>query len=130
MMDFKHINDIIKAEAEALGVKEYEIYASEGADISVNTLNAEVNAFSCGTSSGVCLRVCEDGKMGYASSELMTDEEMAALVSRAISNARATEKLCGVGINSAGFDQQADVFLLRNGQQLGERGIDRVFVVL
>lgn len=110
MMDFKHINEIIKNEAEALGIKEYEIYASEGADISVSTLNAEVNAFSSGTTSGVCLRVCEDGKMGYASSELVTDDEMVALVSRAISNARATEKLGGVGIYSGSdsYDELPD----------------------
>lgn len=100
MMDFVRINEIIKAEAEALGVKEYEIYVSEGTDISVGTLNAEVNAFSSGTSSGVCLRVTENGKMGYASSQLTEDGEMKALVSRALANARATEKLDGVGIFS------------------------------
>ncbi len=100
MMDFARINEIIKAEAEALGVKEYEIYVSESSDISVGTLNAEINAFSSGTMSGVCLRVTENGKMGYASSQLTEDDEMKALVSRALSNARATEKLDGVGIFS------------------------------
>ena len=100
MMDFAKINEIIKAEAEALGVKEYEIYVSESSDISVGTLNAEVNAFSSGTMSGVCLRVIADGKMGYASSQLTEDEEIKALVSRALANAKATEKLDGVGIFS------------------------------
>ena len=100
MMDFARINEIIKAEAEALGIKEYEIYVSEGSDVSVGTLNAEINAFSSGTSSGICLRVIEDGKMGYASSQLTEDDEMKSLVSRALGNARATEKLDGVGIYS------------------------------
>lgn len=100
MMDFERINEIIKSEAEALGIKEYEIYVSEDSEISVGTLNAEINAFSSGTTSGVCLRVIEDGKMGYASSQCTEDEEMKALVSRALSNARATEKLDGVGIFS------------------------------
>ncbi len=106
MMDFARINEIIGAEAEALGVKEYEIYVSEGSEISVGTLNAEINAFSSGATSGVCLRVIEDGKMGYASSQLTEDEEMKALVSRALANARATEKLDGVGIFS-GSDSYA-----------------------
>lgn len=108
MMDFARINEVIKAEAEALGVKEYEIYTSEDSEISIGTLNAEVNAFSSGTTSGVCLRVSENGKMGYASSQLTDDDEMKALVSRALSNARATEKLDGVGIFS-GSDSYAEL---------------------
>lgn len=98
MMDFAKINEIIKTEAEAVGIKEYEIYVSEGTEISVGTLNAEVNAFSSGVSSGLCLRVIEDGKMGYASTQLTDEAELKALVSRALDNARATEKLDGVGI--------------------------------
>ncbi len=100
MMDFAKIKEIIAEEAKALGVKEYEIYSSDGADVSVETLNGEINAFSSGVCSGVCLRLESDGKIGYASTQLEKDEEMRALVSRALANASATEKLGGVGIYS------------------------------
>lgn len=100
MMDFSRIKEIIADEANALGVKEYEIYASDGAEVSVSTLNAEVNAFSSGASSGVCIRVSDNGRIGYASSELIEDAEMRELLKRALANAKATEKLGGVGIYS------------------------------
>lgn len=100
MMDFNRIKELVASEAQSLGVAEYEIYASEGEDVSVDTLNGEINAFSSGTSAGICLRVGFEGKIGYASSQLMEDGEIRALVSRALDNAKATEKLGGVGIYS------------------------------
>lgn len=66
--------------------------------ISVDTLNKEVNSFSSSTSGGLCLRVAVDGKMGYASTELMTEAEMKELPERAKANAYATEKPDTVGI--------------------------------
>ena len=80
------------------GVSEYEIYYMSDGTTSVSTLNKEVNAFSSSTTGGLCLRVLVDGKMGYASTELMTEAEMATLPERAKSNALATEKPDTVGI--------------------------------
>ena len=66
--------------------------------VSVSTLNKEVNSFASSTSGGLCLRVLVEGRMGYASTELMTEAEMAQLPARAKENALATEKLDTVGI--------------------------------
>ncbi len=83
---------------EVAGVSEYEIYYMSGSDTSVATLNRQVNSFTSSENGGLCLRVLRDGKMGYASTELLCEEEMAGLVDRALGNAAAVEKLDTVGI--------------------------------
>lgn len=90
-------NTLVAALAEA-GLDEYEIYYMSDESVSVSTLNKEVNSFSSSTTGGLCLRVAVDGKMGYASTELMSEAEMRELPERAKSNALATEKPDTVGI--------------------------------
>ena len=97
-MNFELLKAAIENEARAQGVCEYEIYYMSSEELSVDTLNKQPNSFSSGNSGGICLRVLHDGKIGYASSELMEEEEMKALVSRAKDNAEATEKPDTVGI--------------------------------
>ena len=97
-MNYELLKSAIENEAKAQGVAEYEIYYMSSEELSVDTLNREPNSFSSVGSGGICLRVLHDGKIGYASSELMEEEEMKALVSRAKSNAEATEKPDTVGI--------------------------------
>ena len=97
-MNFELLKAAIENEAKAQGVCEYEIYYMSSEELSVDTLNKQPNSFSSGNSGGICLRVLHDGKIGYASSELMEEEEMKALVSRAKDNAEATEKPDTVGI--------------------------------
>ncbi len=97
-MNFEALKSALKNAAEARGVKEYEIYYMSSADTSVETLNKEISSFSSGVAGGLCLRLVMDGKMGYASTELMEETEMAELVDRAIENAKYTEKEDTVGI--------------------------------
>lgn len=97
-MDFVEIKKIISSAASDLGLNEYEIYYKEGADTSVDTLNREINAYSSGFYRGVCLRVIKDKKTGYASTELMEEEELRSLVKRALDNAMATEREDSLGI--------------------------------
>ena len=97
-MNYDLLKSAIEAEAKRQGVSEYEIYYMSSNELSIDTLNKEPNSFSSGNSGGICLRVLHDGKIGYASSELMDADEMASLVSRAKSNAEATEKPDTVGI--------------------------------
>ena len=86
-MNYELLKAAIENEAKAEGIAEYEIYYMSSAELSVDTLNREPNSFSSGNSGGICLRVLHDGKIGYASSELMDEEEMKSLVSRAKANA-------------------------------------------
>ena len=97
-MDYKLLKAAIEDEAKLCGLNEYEIYYMSSEELSVDTLNREPNSFSAGNSGGICLRVLYDGKIGYASSELMEEGEMRSLVSRAKENAIATEKPDTVGI--------------------------------
>ncbi len=97
-MNYELLKKAIEDEAQAQGVCEYEIYYMSNEELSVDTLNRQPNSFSSGISGGICLRVLHDGKIGYASSELMEENEMKALVSRAKANAESTEKPDTVGI--------------------------------
>ena len=97
-MNYELLKKAIEEAARAQGVSEYEIYYMSSGELSVDTLNKEPNSFSSGNSGGICLRVLHEGKIGYASSELMEEAEMASLVSRAKSNAVATEKPDTTGI--------------------------------
>ncbi len=91
-MNYSELKAALAKAAEEAGVSEYEIYYTSQTEISVGGLNKEINSFSSGTSGGVCFRVLYDGKMGYASSELMEEGEMRELVYRAVENAKSTEK--------------------------------------
>ena len=97
-MNYELLKAAIENEAENQGISEYEIYYMSNEELSLDTLNRKPNSFSSGNSGGICLRVLHDGKIGYASSELMEEGEMISLVSRAKANATATEKPDTVGI--------------------------------
>lgn len=97
-MNYELLKSAIENEALAQGVAEYEIYYMSSEELSVDTLNREPNSFSSGNSGGICLRVLHDGRIGYAATELMDEDEMKSLVSRAKANAEATEKPDTVGI--------------------------------
>ena len=97
-MNFDLLKNALVAALAEEGIGEYEIYYMSDESTSVQTLNKEVNSFSSAISGGLCLRVLVDGKMGYASTELMTESEMKELPLRAKANAKATEKPDTVGI--------------------------------
>ncbi len=97
-MDFEMLKKALESALSEAGISEYEIYYMSDANTSVATLNKEVNSFSSNENGGLCLRVLYEGKMGYASTELMTESEMRELAVRAVENAVATEKLDTVGI--------------------------------
>lgn len=97
-MNFDSIKKSLIAALEENKVEKYEVYYFSSKGTSVDTLNNEINAFSDGTTGGICLRVVENGKIGYASSELMTDAEMQNLVYRALENAKYIEKEDTVGL--------------------------------
>ena len=90
-MKFEQIKEILVAAAAREGIEEYEIYAMSDCSLSTETLKDEISAFSYGVSGGVSFRCLLDGKMGYASGELMTEEALSALVTRAAENARCIE---------------------------------------
>lgn len=90
-MNFEPMKQRLMAAAERAGLKEYEIYAMSDVNMSAEALHREISAFSSGESGGISFRCIVDGKMGYASSELLDEAEMDALVDRAMDNAHNIE---------------------------------------
>ena len=90
-MNFNDIKNAVIKAAEKAGVAEYEIYYVQDSGISAETLKHEISSFSSSVSGGICFRCIVDGKMGYASTELMDSDEMEELVYRAVSNAKYVE---------------------------------------
>ncbi|MBE6547098.1 MAG: TldD/PmbA family protein [Ruminococcaceae bacterium] len=90
-MKFDAVKDRLIAEAEQAGIAEYEVYFMESTGVNAETLKDEISSFSSGVGGGVCFRCIVDGHMGSASTELLTEEEMRALVRRAVDHARYIE---------------------------------------
>ncbi len=86
-MKFEEMKQALISAAKEAGLTEYEIYYQMDESISAETLENEISSFASGVSGGVCFRCIVNGKMGYASGELMTEDAMAELVATAISNA-------------------------------------------
>lgn len=90
-MNFDAVKDCLIAEANRAGLAEYEVYFMETSGISAETLKDEISSFSSGVGGGVSFRCVVNGRMGCAATELLTEEEMAELVKRAVANAQYIE---------------------------------------
>lgn len=90
-MDFQKMKKALINAAEANGIKEYEIYYQSAEEISSEALKDEINSFSSSASGGISFRCIVNGKMGYASGELMTEQAMEDLVKRAAANAECID---------------------------------------
>ena len=101
-MNYQKLKECVIAAATAAGLEEYELYYSNSNDISVQLYQSEVNKFSTSEDGGVCFRCIVNGKMGYASTELFTEEEARNLVERAMDNAASIETEDEVFIYPAG----------------------------
>lgn len=90
-MEYKQLKQIIEDAAKKAGIAEYEVYYTEDRGMDVSVFQSEIKEFSSAESCGICFRCRADGKVGYASTELMDEEELRALPSRAIENAALIE---------------------------------------
>lgn len=90
-MDFQDFKQCVIARCEALGVTDYELYYQTAESTSVSAYQQEINQFSGSLEGGVCFRCIAGGKMGYASTEHLTEKSAAKIVSCALDNASALE---------------------------------------
>ena len=90
-MDFNAFKETVIAECAALGLTEYELYYQVGSSISVDTFQHSINEFSASQSGGVCFRCIVGGKMGYASTEDLSEAAARAVVRTAADNASVLE---------------------------------------
>lgn len=109
-MKFDAVKECLIAEANRAGLSEYEIYFMESSGISAETLKDEISSFSSGVGGGVSFRCVVNGRMGCAATEFLTEEEMVALVRRAVANAQYIEN-DDKAILFAGSDRYAEVRL-------------------
>ena len=90
-MNFNEFKQSVIAHCQALGVADYELYYQVGGSTSVDTFKHEINEFSSSLNGGVCFRCIVDGKMGYASTQSLSDADAKAIVERAMDNAKTLE---------------------------------------
>lgn len=90
-MEYKQLKHIIEDAAKAAGVIEYEVYYTEERSMDVSVFQSEIKEFSSAESCGICFRCRMDGKIGYASTELMQEDALRTLPARALENAALIE---------------------------------------
>lgn len=98
-IDFK---ENVMAAAAAKGLAEYELYYMESEEVSASAMMHELHEFSTSGGAGACFRCIFDSKMGYASTELFTEEEAVRIVEAAMANASVIETEDMVFIHEAG----------------------------
>lgn len=102
-MDFQQFKQAVIAAAQARGLEDYELYYQTSEETEVGTFKKEISEFSSSLSGGVCFRCIRNGKMGYASSQVLSQDEAVRLVDQAISGAEVLES-------------EEEVFLGQGGQ--------------
>lgn len=90
-MEFQTFWEMVEARCRELGIDRYEVYYQTAESTSVSVYQHEINQFSASLEGGVCLRLVSGGKMGYASTEQISEEAARLLVERALDNAAALE---------------------------------------
>ena len=109
-MTFQEFKKLVIAACEEAGIAEYELYYQAGSSVSVDTFRHEINEFSSSYTGGVCFRCIVDGKMGYASTEALNEEQAKAIVAKAADSAAVLEA-------------EEQVFLGEGGQEYEELAI-------
>ena len=90
-MDFSTFKNLVIAKCEEMGITEYELYYQAAESTSIAAFQHEINQFTSSAEGGVCFRCIVDGKMGYASTQALTEEQANAIVEKAADNASVLE---------------------------------------
>lgn len=90
-MDFNAFKEAVIARCAQLGIEDYELYYQTAESTSVGVFQHEINQFTASMEGGVCFRCIVGGKMGYASTEEMSEARAVAIVDQAADNAFALE---------------------------------------
>ena len=90
-MTFQEFKNYVIAACKDAGITEYELYYSASESTSVETFRHEINEFTASRDGGVCFRCIAHGKMGYASTEELSEAQAKAVVAKAADNAAVLE---------------------------------------
>jgi PmbA protein len=106
-MNYTEFKEAVIANAKAKGLTEYELYYASDEGYQVGVLFHEVNSLSTSGTAGACFRCIHEGHMGYASTELFTEEEAERIVEAAITNGAFIESEGEAFIHPAGDTYQS-----------------------
>lgn len=84
-MNFDSFQKLVTAYANTKNLTAFELYYSRSISQSFNSFGGEIENVSHSSGEGVCFRCLKNGKMGYSSTELYTEDEAERLVDDAIS---------------------------------------------
>ena len=101
-MIFTAFKEAIIAEAQAMGIADYELYYQAAESTAVSAFLHELNEFTSSVEGGVCLRCIVGGKMGYASTQSLDPKAARELLERAVDNAAAIETEDAVFLGEGG----------------------------
>ena len=90
-MKYNEFKTLVIAEAQRLGLSDYELYYSESSSTSASVFQHAIKDFDSSVGGGVSFRCLKDGHMGYASTEDLSEEEAARIVRAALDNAAVLE---------------------------------------
>ena len=90
-MEFNAFKQAVIARCAQKGIEEYELYYQTAESTSVSVFQHSINEFTGSIEGGVCFRCIEGGRMGYASTEALNEEQAASIVDRAADNAATLE---------------------------------------
>ena len=90
-MTFHEFKNHVIAACEEMGIEEYELYYCASESVSVETFRHEVSEFTASRDGGVCFRCIVGGKMGYASTEDLSEAQAKTVVAKAADNAAVLE---------------------------------------
>lgn len=90
-MNFTEFKELVIAKAQSMGFADYELYYQAAESTSVSAFQHQMNQFTSSTEGGVCFRCIVGGKMGYASTEELSEEQANAIVEKAADNAAVLE---------------------------------------
>lgn len=125
-MLFAEFKKICMEKAQTLGLTEYELYYQAGQGVSVEVFQQEINEFSASNEGGVCFRCIVNGKMGYAATEELSEEQACAVVEKAMDNASVLEAEEQVFLGEGGKEYaelSREVYELPGTEELIEKAL-------
>ena len=90
-MEIKLFIDELFKEAQKRGLKEYEIFYSEGKSFSVKIYNGEIDDYKNSSSTGLSFRAIYKERMGYSYTENFSEDSINLLIDELIGNATIIE---------------------------------------
>ena len=90
-MDFNEFKKAVADAARQMGIPDYELYYAGGESTDVEAFGHEISGFTSSVEGGVSLRCALNGRMGYASTQVLSAQEAVSLVRRAAENAAVLE---------------------------------------